>query len=496
MRHCRCSAVGLLLVLIILLGTGCANQGFSPPEEEPLQLSIVTDVRPDVVIPAPDNEVERAIEAYTHTKLDFQWIPIYSYEDKISFLIASNSMPKLLKLRISPAAINAVKSGLFWEIGPLLSGYPNLQQHAVYFDNIAVEGKVYGVPTFRDTARNVILFRKDWMDALKLKMPANLEEWYQVVKAMRLGDPDGNGIKDTYGMVLGRDYNMPSTPNTPMLRLLAIGEGGYNEWGIEEGRFIPDFEAKAYQDTLKLFRRLYAEDLINPDFAVYDDSRDDFYIQGRSGFISGVALSAKIYQEELSQKIPGAQVDVAPMVGSGGRRVPAEPGNNGFFAIPKSSVKTEDELRRILGFLDQLLDEPMANLQLRGIEGQHYIRLPNGKAKTINLIDFQNKVKPYRDNLLNLEGYHVLPLEDTPLGEKARGMIKDNKDYAVANPAYKLISKTYTELGAQLEAMIAEAQTRYIMGQIDEAGWLSEVDRWHRSGGDRMIQEYEEEYRK
>jgi putative aldouronate transport system substrate-binding protein len=488
--------VGLLVTLTLLTSFGCMKEQTEDSAAQIFDISIVTDVRPDVSIPEKDNEVELAIEAYTNTKVDFQWIPSFSYEDKVSFIMASNSMPKLLKLRISPGTINALKSGMFWEIGPLLPSYPNLNQHAAYFNNIAVDGKIYGVPTFRDTARSVILFRKDWMETLNLQMPASLEEWYQVIKAMRLGDPDGNGVRDTYGMVLGRDYNVPSTPNTPMLPLLAIGEGGYNEWGIVDGKFVPDFEAEPYLKTMKLFRRLYAEDLINPDFAIYDASRDDFYRQGRSGFISGVALSAKIYQEELSQKIPGAQVDVAPLIGTGGRRVPAEPGNNGFFAISKSSVQTEGELRRVLGFLDQLLDEPMSNLQLRGIEGKHYVLLPSGKAKTINLIGFQNEVKPYRDNLINLEGYQVLPLEDTPLGDKARRMITENKDYAVENPAFKLYSKTYAQLGAKLEAMIAEAQTKFIMGQLDEAGWRSEVEKWHKAGGDQMILEYEEEYRK
>ncbi|WP_248926688.1 extracellular solute-binding protein [Paenibacillus hamazuiensis] len=496
MTRKRLAASLFPLLLAAGASAGCSGEPAAQHAEEPFDISIATYVRPDVVIPPKENEVERAIEAYTHTKLDIQWIPVFAYEEKVGFMIASNKMPKLLKMRMEPSTIAAIRSDLFWEIGPYLPSYKNLAAHAAYFDNIAVEGKIYGVPNFRDMARYAIIYRSDWLNALGLKLPASLEDWYRVMKAMRYGDPDGNGSKDTYGMVLGRDYNAMNTPNTPVLPLLAIGEGGYNEWGIVDGKFVPDFEAKPYFETMKLFRRLYAEDLINKDFSVYDDSRDDFNRLGRSGFISGAALSAKIYQEELAQKFPGAQVDIAPIVGSAGRRVLAEPGNNGFYVIPKKSVPTEAELKQVLAFLDRLMDEPMSTLQLRGMEGKHYVKLPGGKAKTTDLISFQNEVKPYRDNLLNMEGYNVLPLEDTPLGEKARKLVADNIRFAVPNPAYKLFSATYMEMGSKLRTMITEAQTKYIMGQIDDAGWLAEVDRWHKAGGDNMIREYEEAYRK
>ncbi|UUZ96844.1 extracellular solute-binding protein [Paenibacillus sp. P25] len=333
----RLAAKFLLLFLAACIGAGCTNKPDVPPAEEPFDITIATYFRPDIVIPPKDNEVERAIEAYTHTRLDIQWIPNFAYEEKIGFMIASSRMPKLLKMRMEPTTIAAIRSGLFWEIGPYLPKYKNLAAHTAYFDNIAVEGKLYGVPNFRDMARYAILYRSDWLNALGLEPPANLEDWYRVMKAMRLEDPDGNGLKDTYGMVLGRDYNVMNTPNTPILPPLAIGEGGYNEWGIVDGKFVPDFEAKPYFETMKLFRRLYAEDLINKDFSVYDDSREDFNRLGRSGFISGAALSAKIYQEELSRRFPGAQVDIAPIVGSAGRRVLAEPGNNGFYLIPKKA---------------------------------------------------------------------------------------------------------------------------------------------------------------
>lgn len=100
----------------------------------------------------------------------------------------------------------------------------------------------------------------------------------------------------------------------------------------------------------------------------------------------------------------------------------------------------------------------------------------------------------YRDMLFNIEGYHVPPLKDTPQGEKGVQLAQANLEYAVPNPALTLPSATYAERGAELDQLINDAVIKYIMGEIDEAGYQAEIDRWRSSGGDQMIQEYEEAY--
>ena len=42
---------------------------------------------------------------------------------------------------------------------------------------------------------------------LWFKAPRSLDEWYNVIKAMTLGDPDKNGKNDTYGMMVEKKYN-------------------------------------------------------------------------------------------------------------------------------------------------------------------------------------------------------------------------------------------------------------------------------------------------
>ncbi|WP_089201140.1 hypothetical protein [Paenibacillus xerothermodurans] len=60
--------------------------------------------------------------------------------------------------------------------------------------------------------------------------------------------------------------------------------------------------------------------------------------------------------------------------------------------------------------------------------------------------------------------------------------------YAVGNPALTLTLAISTERGKELDEQIWDAQTRYIMGKMDDAGWQAEVHNWRKSGGDTLTQ--------
>jgi putative aldouronate transport system substrate-binding protein len=58
------------------------------------------------------------------------------------------------------------------------------------------------------------------------------------------------------------------------------------------------------------------------------------------------------------------------------------------------------------------------------------------------------------------------------------------------------VSKTYATKGAQLDQIVADARIKFLAGQIDEEGLRAELQRWHREGGDQIIEEMTELYAK
>ena len=123
-------------------------------------------------------------------------------------------------------------------------------------------------------------------------------------------------------MMLDKGYNQ-GTAST--LTRLAVSQGAPNKWGIDEqGNFYPEFVSEQFFDVMKLFRRLYEEKLINQDFAVVDSSElNKVYESGRANIrISGG--NGQSLQTKLEKVVPKAVVDVSPLQGPEGIRVPGK----------------------------------------------------------------------------------------------------------------------------------------------------------------------------
>ena len=447
-------------------------------------------------IPAPGNPMEQAIAKHTNTKLNFQWIPTSGYDEKINVMMAAGELPKLVKVSYIPTIITAMHANQFWEIGQYLKDYKNLSvQPQVYYDNIKVEGKLYGIPVFRPMGRAVLQYRKDWFDTMGLKVPKTLDDWYSLMKTVAESDPDKNGKRDSYGMMLDKNYNQQVFST---LTRLSTTQGGPNKWKVDaQGNFTPEFMTDEFFNTMKLFKRLYDEKLINQDFAVSDASTiDKAYEAGRVAIrISGG--NAQNMLNSLTKVVPTAQMDVAATEGPAGIKVPAENGNAGILAIPKSAVKTEAEVKRILTFIDQLLDKEMVYLINKGIEGKHY-KVEGDYTVVLDQDADGKEVKPYRDVLIQRgESYNMDKLmQQKELSFKNGKIVNENDKYVVTNPALTLLSPTFNERGGELEIAITDAETKFIMGKIDEAGWKAEVEKWKKNGGEKMMEEYKAAYLK
>ncbi|TDF93877.1 extracellular solute-binding protein [Paenibacillus piri] len=461
-----------------------SNAGAVKEDTTPLDLTIVVKQVGD--IPAKGNAIEQALEKGTNTKLNFQWVPASTYDEKINVMIASNELPKILMVNYVPTVINAIQGDQFWEVGPLLKNYKNLAaQNPQYYENIKVDGKLYGIPQYREIARPANIYRKDTFDALGLKMPKTLDEWYNVSKTLKT-------VKnDAYAFMLDKKYN---EGQNSVLTRMAVSQGGVNRWGADSnGKLTPEFLTPQFMDVLKLFKRLYAEKLINQDFPALDSTEmDKFFESGRAFMkINGVATNAANILDRLVKVDPKAELDITPWEGPQGQKVAAQNGYNGLLVFPKSAVKTEAELKRILTFLDKLLEPDMSTLQKRGIEGVHFKKTDNNMVEWVDLTAFNREVKPYRDSLLNFETYNVPQLKDTPLAMKGYKMEPDNLKNAVHNPTLTLSSQTYSERGKELDQMMWDAETNYIVGKLDDAGFQAAIDKWRKAGGDNLIKEFE-----
>src|SRR5690606_7328977 len=94
-------------------------------------------------------------------------------------------------------------------------------------------------------------------------------------------------------------------------------------------------------------------------------------------------------------------------------------GYSNVIAISKSSVKTEDDLKRVLHFLDQIGDPEMQLLLGYGIEGRHY-ELVDGHIKALTTAEDTSLIKEMEsmNQMLTFIGPLAPTIEMTTINKK------------------------------------------------------------------------------
>ena len=168
-------------------------------------------------------------------------------------------------------------------------------------------------------------------------------------------------------------------------------------------------------------------------------------------------------------------------------------GIGGLLAFPKSQVKDEAQLKKLLQFVDDLLEEDVYKLMTGGIEGTHYELNDDGSIEFIDMDLWQQEVQPLSSSR---PSEVTFSFKDTdPEKEFSNQLIKENEEFAVMDPSVPLDSPTNNEVGSEIEKIVIDATVQYIMGQLDEDGFKKAVEDWKAQGGDRITQEYEEAYK-
>ena len=493
-------AVVCTSVLVGMLGLiGCSqnesaseggNSNASQGESKPISIMAVLHT-PEV----PDKKIQNMIEENTDTTLDIQWVPQNNYEERLNAAFATGTLPQVIYVSGPEMFYEALRDDQFWEIGPYLDEFENLKNlKPDVLSNMEFEGKLYSIYQGRPLSRQGIIYRKDWADELGLEAPTTTDEVYEMLRAFTEDDPDGNGRDDTFGLTDRNELQYGA------FKSVASWFGTPNQWGEKDGKVTPEFMFDEYKETLDFFRDLHENGYINQDFPVTSKTdQQDLLKTGKAGMYIGSMGDVETLYRDATDLNPDVEFDVHNYVEGpdGEYGIWSIPGYSRMLLFPRSSVETEEELKHILNFYDQMMDPENMNLMTWGVEGEHY-EIEDGKAQSIadNQQANDREVKPY----LSLEigepettgKYEGLSTYEPKT--KATELEKDNENYLIPDLSVGLVSDTYVQNGDRLQGIIDDATYKYMLGQIDEAGFDAAVDNWLNQGGQDMIDEYTEAY--
>ena len=204
----KIATVSLAAVMLTGSLAGCGQKAVSIDKENP-SINVMTKAY-NTESASPDSPVLQKLEEFLGTKLNITWVPSTSYDEKVTAAMGSGEYPQVMLVGSrSSSVIQNSRAGTFWDITDKLTDaekFPNLAQtDPTVNHNTSIDGKVYGVYRSRELGRAGVSIRKDWLDKLGLEQPKTIDDFYNVLKAFKEQDPDGNGANDTYGMIV-TDY--------------------------------------------------------------------------------------------------------------------------------------------------------------------------------------------------------------------------------------------------------------------------------------------------
>lgn len=504
----------LAVLTAVAVAAGCSNTGGTAPEapapsnnentgsnaapeapKAPAKISIMANLHTPEV---PSDKIEKLVEEATNTELDIQWVPDGTYDEKMNASFATGTLPKVVYVKNQSSLImlrDAIRNDQFWEIGPLLKDYPNLSNlKPEVLQNTSVDGKIYALYQERPLSRQGLIYRKDWADKLGLGAPTTTDELFNMLKAFTEQDPDGNGRNDTIGLTDRNDLIYGA------FKSASSWFGTPNNWGLQDGKLMPEFMFPEYVETMKYMKSIHSAGYMNQDFPVTSKTdQQNLLITGKAGAYIGSMADIQSLHQKIVEVNPDAQLEAHNKIAGphGEFGIWAIPGFGSVALFPKSAVKSEDELKDILAFYDQLMGAELGNLIYWGIEGEHHTK-EDGKVVTVDNLQLTDReLKPYQ--ALQIGGPDTIqgfwePKHALPNKERAEALIVENNNYLIHDPTAALDSATYTQDGARLQEIIKDATYKFMMGDIDEAGFQSAVDTWLKQGGQKIIDEFNASY--
>jgi putative aldouronate transport system substrate-binding protein len=502
MRHHTRLGIAVASAAVASLAlAGCGSSGNDSADsgsssETPESITWMTVLHTPTT-PEAGGPVQTALEEYTGTEVEFQWVPAASADDKMSAALASDSLADITLLNnpANTAVRQAMKSGQFWDVEQYLEDYPNLAEiNEQTVASARVEGKLYGVPIQKPVARYGVLVRQDWLDNLGREVPHTIEELSEVALAFTNDDPDGNGVDDTTGFIDRAESFQVG------FKSLSGYFGAGNIFEVDEDdEVVPSFQTDAFKEAMEWYRDLYEQGAVNGEFVTMQKSnQQDAIAQGKGGIVVTGLFEARNYMNIATSANPETPMAWALVNDITYEDVPrrilsdTNGGFGGWLAMSKTKVKDEAELKSMLAFIDKLLDEEPFLAMTNGIEGEHYEVDADDVLTITDQTKWEQEVQPYSSS--RASDIVVTFKSTTPYVDEGNEKIEENTEFAVINIALPLSSDEYDRSWTTILKGANDAYNKYMVGQLDMDGYEDAIEKLRGQGLDTIIEEFTASY--
>lgn len=321
-----------------------------------------------VSVAAGQDEVVKKYKELTGIDLVITTIDHNSYNDQLALAFASGDVPDVVILSSDFYAAYASQGALadlteYWEKSEAKNSG---RFRTEYMDSLYIDDTLYGFAAQRGNGC-LTYIRQDWLDNLGLSVPTTYEEYLNVVREFTVGDPDGNGINDTYGVTAPGLIGAGSPYISYLPEFWQDSFPGLYE--NEDGVWVDGFSEQATVDALQRLKDAYDEGIIDIEVTTNKTSscRDKFYAGNVGTFTYWAGKWSKTLEENLQAINPDAKLVAIPPIAELGaypeRQTPA-------IAITKNCKNPAGVFKYLFDYMVDGGEGQM--LFTYGVEGVHY----------------------------------------------------------------------------------------------------------------------------
>lgn len=268
------------------------------------------------------------LEKLTNINIEWTVVTRNAWKEKKGILFANNDLPDIIlgnQTLTDQDILNYGRQGLIIPIDDLYEEYGFYMKEA-YKEHpdvkkmvTASDGKMYSFPEFDRgfpiTTRFPLFMNKSWLEAVGMEIPTTTEEFYQVLKAFKEQDPNGNGEQDEIPLSFSQDI------------MDLFGSFGLTEDNktthltVQDGKVVYTLATPQYKEGMNYFQRLYAEGLIDEEAFTQDGGMLTGKIKSETRIVGAFQTWRSSGYKRTPDDAMDEYVPVPPMAGPDGTRL-------------------------------------------------------------------------------------------------------------------------------------------------------------------------------
>jgi putative aldouronate transport system substrate-binding protein len=501
--------IALLLALMIVLSSAdsCSEEAAQPAAdpgtgtttstEAPYEFSLFGNLVAEMT--DADKAFFEELGKQTNTVIDVQLPPSSNYSESLTIMMASGDYPDLVLFpnHTDEVYLDGVRNEVILPLNEYIENAPNIKEYSydISWQTLKVMGddNIYGIPRTSIARADGFIVRQDWIDTLGFDFTEGeeitLNEFGNMLDAFTTGDPDGNGVADTYGLGLSTgDGNL----GIPGPIAWAHGLIGWHQYEGEEFDYMDLTYSRtdsSYKEALAYMADLWERGLIDPDWPTLNtDAQRLRFDQGIEGVQAEFAGWMPDVEKRVKENNPDGKcsyiVSIVKEDGTTGRGGAFSTGFWGEFCV----MATAENPQKIVDVLDYMLSDDFWMTTNYGIEGQAWnfdtdgnrIAVPENNHTAGRAVMRRNNAPEFFVGLNTAvaDRDRVVDLINICIDQAVFSQDAGFRPATASDP-------TYIDTNKELAVVVSQI----IVGDLPVDAYDEALEAWYAGGGQQYIEE-------